>query len=82
METEKRKRGRPRKQIIIDDSKKDLSEQIGTIPIVENEIIEEEEIPPIKENKKVKKQIKKEEKREKTFFENLYNLWGEKWILK
>jgi hypothetical protein len=74
METEKRKRGRPRKQIIIDDSKKDLSEQIGTIPIVENEIIEEEEIPPIKENKKVKKQIKKEEKREKTFFENLYNL--------
>jgi hypothetical protein len=75
METEKRKRGRPRKQIIIDETKKDLSEQIGTIPIVENENFENEELPPIKENKKViKKVIKKEEQKEKSFFEKLYNL--------
>jgi len=75
METEKRKRGRPRKQIIIDETKKDLSEQIGTIPPIENEIIEDDEIPPIKENKKIiKKIIKKEEQKEKSFFEKLYNL--------
>jgi hypothetical protein len=75
METEKRKRGRPKKQITIDESKKDLSEQIGTIAPIENEIIEDEEIPPIKENKKIiKKVIKKEEQKEKSFFEKLYNL--------
>ena len=75
MENEKRKRGRPRKQIVIEETKKDLSEQIGTIPQIENEIIEEEEVPPIKETKKVlKKVIKKEEVKEKNFFEKLYNL--------
>lgn len=71
----KKKRGRPRKNLnveTINNVETKSNEQIGTLNNVIDDI---DEVPPIKETKKViKKQIKKEEQKEKSFFEKLYNL--------
>lgn len=72
----KKRRGRPRKNLnveTINNVETKSNEQIGTL---NNDIIDDiEEVPPIKESKKIsKKVIKKEEVKEKNFFERLYNL--------
>ncbi len=72
----KKRRGRPRKNLnveTINNVETKSNEQIGTL---NNDIIDDiEEVSPIKESKKIsKKVIKKEEVKEKNFFERLYNL--------